>query len=36
MATTEFRKRGITLDGNHHLAGQDLNLVIKLVEFLTR
>ncbi|MDF1591145.1 MAG: peptidylprolyl isomerase [Desulfobacterales bacterium] len=34
MAITELRKSSITVDGNHHLAGQDLNFEIKLVEIL--
>lgn len=34
MSITELRKSSITVDGNHHLAGQDLNFEIQLVEIL--
>ena len=34
MALTELRKSSITVDGNHHLAGHNLNFEIRLVEIL--
>ena len=34
MTVVELRKSSITVDGNHHLAGQNLNFNIRLVEIL--
>ncbi|MEW6674329.1 MAG: peptidylprolyl isomerase [Thermodesulfobacteriota bacterium] len=34
MTVTEMRKSSITVDGNHHLAGQNLHFDVRLVEIL--
>ena len=34
MTVTELHKSSITVDGNHHLAGQNLNFDVRLVEIL--